>query len=207
MPRMTPARPLHLALLAAVLGVLAWSGLAPHDRLTWWLEVAPALLGLTAFAISWRRFRCTDLALTLIALHMILLCVGGKYTYALVPLGDWVRDALHLARNHYDRLGHFAQGFVPAIIAREILLRRRVLAKRGWLPFLVVSICLAISACYELVEWLVALQSKEAADSFLGTQGDPWDTQEDMATAFVGAIAALLTLSRWHDAQIEKAAG
>ena len=204
MPRMSPARPLHLALLAAVLGVLAWSGLAQHDRLTWWLEVAPALIGLVALAISWRRFRFTDLALTLIALHMILLCVGGKYTYALVPLGDWVRDALHLARNHYDRLGHFAQGAVPAIIAREIILRRRVLAKRGWLPFLVVSICLAISATYELVEWLVALQSKEAADSFLGTQGDPWDTQEDMATAFVGAIAALLNLSRWHDAQIVK---
>ena len=207
MPRMSPARPLHLALLAAVLGVLAWSGLAPHDRLTWWLEVAPALAGLAALAMAWRRFRFTDLALTLIALHMILLCVGGKYTYALVPLGDWVRDALHLARNHYDRLGHFAQGFVPAIVAREIIRRRRVLAKRGWLPFLIVSICLAISACYELVEWLVALTSKEAADSFLGTQGDPWDTQEDMATAFVGAIAALLTLSRWHDAQIEKAAG
>ena len=204
MPRMSPARPLHLALLAAVLGVLAWSGLAPHDRLTWWLEVAPALLGLAALAVSWRRFRLTDLALTLIALHMILLCVGGKYTYALVPLGDWVRDALHLARNHYDRLGHFAQGVVPAIVAREIILRRRVLAKRGWLPFLVVSICLAISATYELVEWLVALQSKEAADSFLGTQGDPWDTQEDMATALLGACAALLTLSRWHDAQIEK---
>ena len=204
MPPMSPARPFHLALLAAVLAVLAWSGLAPFDRFTWWLEVAPALAGLVALAMAWRRFRFTDLALTLIALHMMLLCVGGKYTYALVPLGDWVRDALHLARNHYDRLGHFAQGFVPAIVAREIILRRHVLAKRGWLPFLVVCICLAISATYELVEWLVALQSKEAADSFLGTQGDPWDTQEDMATALVGALAALLTLARWHDAQIEK---
>ena len=204
MPRMSPARPFHLALLTVVLGVLGWSGFAPHDRFTWWLEVAPALAGLVALAMAWPRFRFTDLALTLIALHMMLLCVGGKYTYALVPLGDWVRDALHLARNHYDRLGHFAQGAVPAIIAREIILRRRVLAKRGWLPFLVVSICLAISATYELVEWLVALQSKEAADSFLGTQGDPWDTQEDMATALVGALAALLTLARWHDAQIEK---
>ena len=200
--RMSPARPFHLALLAAVLGVLAWSGLAPYDRFTWWLDVAPALLGLGVLAVSWRRFRLTDLALSLIALHMMILCVGGKYTYALVPLGDWVRDALHLARNHYDRLGHFAQGFVPAIIAREIILRRRVLARRGWLAFLVISICLGISLSYELVEWLVALTSKEAADSFLGTQGDPWDTQEDMATAFVGACAALLTLSRWHDAQI-----
>ena len=207
MPRMSPARPFHLALLAAVLGVLAWSGLAPHDRLTWWLEVAPTLAGLAALAMTWRRFRLTDLALTLIALHMILLCVGGKYTYALVPFGDWVRDAFHLARNHYDRLGHFAQGFVPAIIAREIILRRRVLAKRAWLPFLVVSICLGISATYELVEWLVALTTKEAADSFLGTQGDPWDTQVDMALALLGAVAALLTLSRWHDSQMEKCGG
>ena len=204
MPRMPPARPLHLALLAVVLGVLTWSGLAPHDRFTWWLEVAPALIGLAALAISWRRFRLTDLALTLIALHMMILCVGGKYTYALVPLGDWVRDALHLARNHYDRLGHFAQGFVPAIIAREIILLRRVLAKRGWLPFLVVCICFAISAAYELIEWLVALKSGEAADSFLGTQGDPWDTQEDMATALIAACTALLTLGRWHDAQIAR---
>ena len=204
MPRMPPARPLHLALLAVVLGVLTWSGLAPHDRFTWWLEVAPALIGLAALAISWRRFRLTDLALTLIALHMMILCVGGKYTYALVPLGDWVRDAFHLARNHYDRLGHFAQGFVPAIIAREIILRRRVLAKRGWLPFLVVCICFAISAAYELIEWLVALKSGEAADSFLGTQGDPWDTQEDMATALIAACTALLTLGRWHDAQIAR---
>ncbi len=199
---MSPARPLHLALLAAVVGVLAWSGLAPHDRLTWWLEVAPALIGLVVLAVSWRRFQLTDLSLTLIALHMMILCVGGKYTYALVPLGDWVRDALHLARNHYDRLGHFAQGFVPAIVAREIILRRGVLARRGWLAFLVISICLGISLTYELIEWLVALTSKEAADSFLGTQGDPWDTQEDMATAFVGAVGALLTLARWHDAQI-----
>ena len=201
---MSHARPFHVALLAAVLGVLVWSGIAPYDRLTWWLEVAPTLLGLVALAIAWRRFLFTDLALTLIALHMILLCVGGKYTYALVPLGDWVKDALHLARNHYDRLGHFAQGFVPAILAREIILRRRVLAKRGWLAFLVISICAAISAAYELLEWSAALISKEASDSFLGTQGDPWDTQVDMALAFVGAVAALLALSRWHDAQIAR---
>ena len=206
MLRMTPVRPFHIALLAAVLAVLVWSGIAPHDRLTWWLEVAPTLLGLAALAVTWRRFRFTGLALTLIALHMILLCVGGKYTYALVPLGDWVKDALHLARNHYDRLGHFAQGFVPAIIAREIILRRRVLARRGWLAFLIVSICAAISVVYELLEWIAALTSKEAADSFLGTQGDPWDTQVDMALAILGAVAALLTLSRWHDAQLARVA-
>ena len=204
MPCVTLARPFHLALLAAVLGVLVWSGITPQDRLTWWLEVAPTLLALVALAVTWRRFLFTDLALTLIALHMIILCVGGKYTYALVPLGDWVRDTFHLARNHYDRFGHFAQGFVPAIIAREIMLRRNVLARRRWLPFLVVCICGAISASYELFEWQVALVSREAADSFLGTQGDPWDTQEDMALAFVGACAALLTLSPWHDAQLAK---
>jgi putative membrane protein len=202
----TSIRPLHLALLAAVLGVLAWSGIAPYDRLTWWLEVSPTIIGLVALAATWRRFRFTDLALTLIALHMIILCVGGKYTYALVPLGDWARDTLHLSRNHYDRLGHIAQGFVPAIIAREILLRCGALARRGWLAFLVVCICGAISAAYELIEWLVALVSKEASDSFLGTQGDPWDTQTDMALAFAGAILALVTLARLHDAQLARLA-
>ena len=202
----TSIRPLHLALLAAVLGVLAWSGIAPYDRLTWWLEVSPTIIGLVALAATWRRFRFTDLALTLIALHMIILCVGGKYTYALVPLGDWARETLHLSRNHYDRLGHVAQGFVPAIIAREILLRCGALARRGWLAFLVVCICGAISAAYELIEWLVALVSKEASDSFLGTQGDPWDTQTDMALAFAGAILALVTLARLHDAQLARLA-
>jgi len=201
---MSSVRPFHLALLAAVLAVLGWSGVAPHDRLTWWLEVSPTLPGLAVLAWRWPRFRLTDLVLTLIAVHMILLCVGGKYTYALVPVGDWVKDALHLARNHYDRLGHFAQGFVPAMIARELLLRCGVLAKRSWLAFLIVSICLAISATYELVEWLVALTSDEAAEAFLGTQGDPWDTQADMAMAFFGAVSALLTLSGWHDAQLAK---
>jgi putative membrane protein len=191
-------------LLTAVLAVFVWSGIAPHDRLTWWLEVAPAIAGFIVLAATWRRFRMTDLALTLIALHMILLCVGGKYTYALVPLGEWVKDALHLDRNHYDRLGHLAQGFVPAIIARELFIRLHVISKRGWRNFLIICTCGAISASYELIEWIVALVSKEASDSFLGTQGDPWDTQEDMACAFVGAALALLTLSRWHNAQIRR---
>lgn len=191
-----------LPLLVVVLGVLVWSGIQPYDRLTWILEVTPAVLGLAVLLGTWRRFRFTDLALTLVALHMILLCVGGKYTYARVPLGEWVKDTLYLARNHYDRLGHFAQGFVPAIVAREILLRRGVIARRGWNSFLVVCICLAISAVYELIEWLTALVSGEAAESFLGTQGDPWDTQEDMAMAFLGAVLALLLCSRWHDRQI-----
>ncbi len=199
---MSTLRPFHLLLLAAVLAVLVWSGIAPHDRLTWWLEVAPTLLGLVALAITWRRFRFTDLALTLVALHMILLCVGGKYTYALVPLGEWVRDALHLQRNHYDRLGHFAQGFVPAIVAREIFIRKKVVAPAGWRAFFVIATCLAISAIYELVEWIAALTSEEAASAFLGTQGDVWDTQSDMALALVGAVCALALLSRWHDREL-----
>ena len=188
--------------MMVVLAVFAWSGMAPFDRFTWVMEVFPTVIGVVVLAATWKRFRLTDFALTLIALHMILLCVGGKYTYARVPLGEWFKDALHLARNHYDRLGHFAQGFVPAIVAREILLRRHIVARRGWVPFLVVSICLAISAAYELVEWLTALLSGQAAEAFLGTQGDPWDTQEDMATALVGAIVALLLFSGWHDREI-----
>lgn len=195
-------RPSHWVLLCAVLGVLVWSGIEPYDRVTWILEVSPTIVGLIVLAATWRRFRFTNLVLTLIAVHMILLCVGGKYTYARVPLGDWIKDTLDLARNHYDRVGHLAQGFVPALIAREILLRLHVVARRAWVPFLVVCICLAISAVYELIEWVTALVSEEAAESFLGTQGDFWDTQADMAWALAGAIAALLLLSRWHDRQM-----
>ncbi len=191
-----------LLLLAAVLSILIWSGVAPFDRFTWWLEVSPALLGLAILIPTHRRFPLTRLLYILIALHMVLLCIGGKYTYALVPLGEWVRDAFHLARNHYDRLGHFAQGFVPAIIAREILLRRKVLAAHRWLPFLIVCICMTISAGYELLEWQVAIYAGELSDSFLGTQGDVWDTQEDMGVALVGACAALALLSRRHDREL-----
>lgn len=196
--------PLSLTLFAAVLAVLAWSGYEPKDRLTWWLEVTPTIIGLVVLVAIHRRFRFTPLASVLIALHMMILCVGGKYTYALVPLGDWVREAFGFARNHYDRLGHVAQGFVPAILAREVLIRRKVIAGAAWRAFLVVCVCLAISATYELVEWAVAMISGEAADSFLGTQGDNWDTQEDMACALFGALAALVLLSRWHDRQLAR---
>ena len=194
-------------LLAAVLAVLAWSGIAPHDRFTWWLEVAPALIGRAILIPTHRRFPLTPLVSTLIALHMAILCVGGKYTYALVPLGDWFREAFHLARNHYDRLGHFAQGFVPAMIARELFVRWKVIPSARWRAFLIVCVCLAISACYELVEWLVAISSGEASDSFLGTQGDVWDTQTDMALALVGAICALVFLGKWHDRQLGQMRG
>ena len=189
-------------LFAAVLVVLGWSGWAPYDRFTWWLEVTPALVGLVVLVATRRRFRFTPLVYTLIALHMMILCVGGKYTYALVPLGEWMRTVFHFTRNHYDRIGHLAQGFVPALIGRELFIRWNVVPSPRWRAFLIVCVCLAISACYELIEWRVAVSTGEAGDAFLGTQGDVWDTQTDMALALVGAIAGLVLLGRWHDRQL-----
>ncbi len=183
---------------------LLWSAINPRDRLTWLLEVAPALLAILALALSYSRFRLTPLAYWLILLHSVILMIGGHYTYAEVPAFNWLRDYFDLARNNYDKVGHLAQGFIPAIIAREILLRRQVVNGRRWLNVLIVCICLAISACYELIEWLVALLSGEAADAFLGTQGDIWDTQSDMALALLGAILALLLLTGTHDRQLSK---
>ncbi|HEX6737936.1 MAG TPA: DUF2238 domain-containing protein [Vicinamibacteria bacterium] len=188
-----------LALLAAV---LAWSGLAPKDRFTWLMEVAPILIGVPILVATRAHFPLTALLYVLIFLHAVILAVGGRYTYAEVPLGFWVRDALGLARNHYDRLGHFAQGFVPAILAREILLRKTPLRRGGWLFFLVTCVCLAFSAFYELVEWWTALLTGEAATAFLGTQGDVWDTQWDMFLALLGALTSQITLGRWHDRQL-----
>src|SRR5262245_49645833 len=163
--------------------------------MTWALENAPVWIGLAAWLATRRRFRLSRLCLSLLALHAVILMVGGYYTYAKVPLGDWVKDALGLARNHYDRLGHFVQGFVPAILVRELLLRVAKLPRSRWLPVLVVCVCLAFSAFYELIEWWTALISGTAAEAFLGTQGDPWDTQWDMFLAFMGAIVSLATLS------------
>ncbi len=188
--------------LAVFFLALGWSAWKPHDYPTWWLEVLPALVALIALFLTRKRFPLTPLAYWLILIHSIILMVGGHYTYAEVPLGDWVRDLMGGDRNNYDKLGHLAQGFIPAIVAREILLRNYVLAKRSWLPVIVVSICLAISAFYELVEWWVALLSSEGADAFLGTQGYVWDTQSDMFLALLGAILALFTLARIHDRQI-----
>ncbi|MFN8648116.1 MAG: DUF2238 domain-containing protein [Gemmatimonadales bacterium] len=193
---------MRLALLALVLGVLAWSGVAPHDRFTWFLEVAPVLVGLPIVLLTARRFPLTPLAYTLLALHACILMVGGKYTYAEVPLGFWVRDAMGWTRNHYDRLGHLAQGFIPALAAREVLLRTSPLRPGKWLFFLVLCFALALSATYELVEWWTAAGTGEAADAFLGTQGDVWDTQWDMMLAGIGAITSQLLLSRWHDRQL-----
>ncbi len=189
-------------LLLLVAGVLIWSGIAPKDRLTWWLEVFPALIGLVVLFATRNRFRFTPLVQTLIALHMILLAVGGHYTYAEVPLGNWARDAFHLSRNHYDRLGHFAQGLVPALIAREIIIRQRIINSSGWTSFFVLCTAMAISAVYELIEWISALVYGKNADAFLGGQGDIWDTQEDMACAFLGATVALLLVRHWQDRQL-----
>ena len=179
--------------------VLAWSAVHPHDYFTWILEIFPAILALAALAITYSRFQFTSFVYLLITLHACILFVGGHYTYAEVPLFNWIRDHFHLARNDYDRVGHFAQGFVPAFVAREVLLRQKIVLKRGWLFYILLSICLAVSAAYELLEWRVAVGTGSAADAFLGTQGDPWDTQEDMATAVIGALMALLFFSRWHD--------
>lgn len=193
-----------LILLGIFSAVLAWSGIGPHDYFTWWLEIFPALIALLVLALTYPRYQFTTFVYALITVHACILFVGGHYTYADVPLFNWIRDHFHLARNDYDRVGHFAQGFVPALVAREVLLRRKIVLKRNWLFFIVVSMCLAVSAAYELLEWRVAVASGSAADAFLGTQGDPWDTQEDMATALVGAICALLFCSRMHDRLIAK---
>jgi putative membrane protein len=192
-------RRLDMFLLLSFLGVLLWSGIAPRDRLTWLLEVLPAIIGVGILVSLHPRRRPTDLVLVLIWIHAAILCVGGHYTYAEVPAFNWLRDEYGLARNYYDRVGHVAQGFVPAMIAREILLRLSVVNGRTWLFFLATCVCMAISAFYEFIEWWVALASDEAAEAFLGTQGDVWDTQWDMFLAMLGAIAAQLLLGRWHD--------
>ena len=185
--------------VAVSLAVLVITGITPKDHATWWLEVAPVLIALPLLAVTRRRFPLTPLAYALITIHAVILSVGGHYTYADVPLGFWVQHAFDLSRNHYDRLGHFAQGFVPALIAREVLLRRTPLVPGAWLSFIVVSICLAISACYEFIEWWTALIAGDGAIAFLGTQGDVWDTQWDMFLALIGAITCVLLLSRIHD--------
>lgn len=187
--------------------VLIWSGIHPKDYFTWFLEVFPALAGLIVIAATYKKFRLTPLVYLLILVHSIILMVGGHYTYAEVPLFDWIRDVTGMARNNYDKLGHLAQGFIPAIITREILLRKKIVTARGWLSFLIVCICLAISAFYELIEWWAALLSGEAAEAFLGTQGYVWDTQSDMALALLGALLALLSLARIHDRQLKKLGG
>lgn len=194
----------HWLYLAVAALALVASGIGPEDRLTWFLEVLPVLIAAPLLAATYRRFRLTELVYALILVHALILILGGHYTYAKVPLGFWVQDAFELGRNHYDRLGHVAQGFVPALIAREVFVRASPLAGSRWLPFLVVCFCLSFSAFYELVEWWVAVGTEQGAQAFLGTQGDVWDTQWDMFLALCGAIVALVTLSRWHDRQLQR---
>lgn len=192
----------HLIALGVVAVVFVWSAIRPHDYFTWFLEVVPVIIGAIVLAALFPRFRFTRLVLALMVIHAIILMIGGHYTYARVPVFDWIRHVTGSARNSYDGVGHFAQGFIPAMIAREVLLRRTPLKRGGWLFMIVVSICLAFSALYELFEWLTAVASGTAAEDFLGTQGDEWDTHKDMALALIGAVLALITLSKLHDRQL-----
>jgi putative membrane protein len=201
---MSPSPREPLLLLAAAMSALAVSAIHPHDRLTWVLEVFPFFIATPVLIATWRRFPLTPLLYRLILVHAVILFIGGHYTYAEAPPGNWLKDIFGLARNPYDRIGHFAQGFVPALLAREVLLRRTPLVRGGWLFFLVASVCLAISACYEFIEWWSAVILGQGADAFLGSQGDPWDTQWDMFTALIGAVTAQLAMWRLHDRHLER---
>lgn len=183
-------------------GFLIWSGINPRDQFTWFLEVIPAVVGALALALTYKSFRLTPLVYTLILIHCIILMIGGHFTYAEVPLFDNLKDLFGFSRNNYDKVGHFAQGFVPALIAREIVLRKKIIQGTGWQAFFIVSFCLAFSAFYELIEWWVALATGENAEAFLGTQGYVWDTQSDMGLALLGAVTGLICLSKLHNRQL-----
>ncbi|BDR64171.1 DUF2238 domain-containing protein [Clostridium tetani] len=195
---------LHLFLINSILIILIWSGINPFDKFTWILEVLPTIIGGFVLIIIYSKFKFTNLVYILIWVHALILIVGGHYTYAQMPLFNVIRDIFNLNRNYYDRLGHFSQGFIPAIIAREILIRNNIVTKKKWLEFIIVCICLAISASYELIEFAVAKFTGTSAEAFLGTQGDIWDTQWDMLFALIGSIVAILTLSKYHNKQLSK---
>jgi len=201
-PSSTLSRREPAVLLAMTALALVVSGIGPKDRFTWLLEVAPVLIGAPLLVWFSRQVPLTLLVCRLLFLHGLILMIGGHWTYAEVPLGFWMRDTFGFARNHYDRIGHFAQGFVPALLAREVLLRKTPLTRGGWLFFLVTCICLAFSALYELIEWWTSVATGTAADAFLGTQGDPWDTQSDMCLALVGAMCAQVLLARRQDREL-----
>lgn len=194
----------HLLLILLFLGGFILSGIHPHDYFTWALEVFPGVLGLLILVFTYKRFQFTFLTYSFILIHCFILFIGGHYTYAQVPLFDWVQEVLHQSRNNYDKVGHFAQGFVPALIVREILVRKEVIKAKSWLPFLVTCVCVTLSVFYEFLEWFVAIVSGEDADSFLGTQGYVWDTQSDMLLALTGAISMLILLSKIQDNDIKK---
>lgn len=189
--------------LILTLVTFVWSGIQPHDYPTWGLEVFPAIIGFALIAYTWNSFRLSAFLLVMICIHSMILFLGGHYTYAEVPVGKWVQEIFGFSRNHYDRLGHFYQGFAPAFLAREILLRKKILKDDAWLKFIVISICLGFSAFYELIEFAVAMIMNSSADAFLGTQGDIWDTQKDMLFALIGSLSAF-TLTRWHNLSIQK---
>ena len=191
-------------LLIGFFAALTWSAVKPHDYFTWFLEVLPAVMGLILLVATYPKFRFTELAYFLMFLHSIILIIGSHYTYAEVPLFNWIRDTFSFHRNSYDGVGHFAQGFFPAIITREILLRTSPLQRGKWLSFIALSICLALSAFYELIEWWVSLATGSVGEAFLGTQGDVWDTQKDMALCFLGSMISLLTLSNPHDRALSR---
>ena len=194
---------LHIFLLISVIAVFVWSFVNCFDVYTWVLESSAVVIGAGIIILLYHKFRLTNLCYVLIFIHAVILLIGAHYTYAKVPLFDLIADSFNMSRNHYDRLGHFAQGFVPAIIAREILLRTSPLRRGKWLFFLIVCVCMAISAGYELLEWAVAAVSEMAADAFLGTQGDTWDTQKDMFMCLVGAITSLIVLGNLHDKSLK----
>jgi len=200
----TTRTPWLIATVFVTLALLVVSGWHPFDRATWWMEVAPILIALPVLWFTYRRFPLTTLLYVCIFIHAVVLMAGGAYTYARVPLGFQIQDFFHLGRNPYDKIGHFMQGFVPALIAREVLLRGQYVRGRGMLAFVVVCIVLAISATYEFVEWGAALSLGQGADEFLGTQGDPWDTQSDMFMALIGSLVALIAFSRLHDHQLQR---
>ncbi|RXJ80847.1 DUF2238 domain-containing protein [Arcobacter sp. F2176] len=184
--------------------ILIWSGINPKDQFTWFLEVFPAIIGFIILAYTYKSFKLISLTYTLILIHCIILMVGGHYTYAEVPLFDTIKEVLNQSRNNYDKVGHFAQGFIPAIIAREILIRKNIITFPKWRNFFIICFCLAFSAFYELIEWFVAIFSGEDATAFLGTQGYIWDTQSDMGFALLGSILALVLLSKYHDKQLDR---
>ncbi len=197
-------RKLHLVLLVSLASVLVWSVVKPFDFFTWVLEALIPVVGVLILLFTYRKFRLTNLAYVLIWIHAIILLVGAHYTYSRMPAFNWLRDTFELSRNHYDRFGHIAQGFIPAILARELLLRTSPLERGQWLSFIIVCICLAISAFYELLEWWVAAVTGTAADLFLALQGDIWDTQKDMALCLLGAVVALVALGRMHDRSLDR---
>lgn len=181
-----------------------WSLINPKDLFTWFLEVFPAIIGLLILSFTYKRFQFTNLLYFLILVHCIILMIGGHYTYAEVPFFDYIKEVLNQDRNNYDKIGHLAQGFVPAMIARELIIRKNIINTNAWRNFFIICFCLALSALYEIIEWLVAITTNDAANDFLGTQGYIWDTQSDMAWALVGSVMALLLLSKYHDKVLQK---